>query len=327
MAYFLLIIGFIFLVKGADYFVSGSSAIAEYFNIPAFLIGLTVVAMGTSLPEAAISVTAAMSGANGIALGNAIGSNMFNVLVVLGVSAIIRECPVSRETLRFDYPVSVGAAALLVVIAGGLNPKNIKLKGNMISSFEGILLLAIFVLFMIVTVARATKKEMEALDIDYYGGDEEQTPKITLPKTIFFAVIGAIGVIFGGDMVVDSAVKIAGGWGIDEVLIGLTIVALGTSLPELVISIVAARKGATDIAVGNVVGSNIFNLLLVLGLSASINPIDVTIFSIYDLLILIGVSLLVLIPLLRRQVITKGWGLTMLLMYGAYLVYIITREM
>lgn len=346
MAYFLLIIGFVFLVKGADYFVSGSSAIAEYFNISAFIIGLTVVAMGTSLPEAAISVTAAMTGANGIALGNAIGSNMFNILVVLGVSAIIRECPVLRETLRFDYPLSIGVAALLVIMSGGLNLDNTKLGGNTISSFEGIILLAIFILFMIVTVARASKNEMHELEIDYYGGadvsdpaaciveegelvcaDEEASASKPLIKTLFLAVIGAIGVILGGDMVVDSAVKIAGGWGIDEVLIGLTIVALGTSLPELVISIVAARKGETDIAVGNVIGSNIFNLLLVLGLSATIHPIEVTIFSIYDLLILIAVSLIILIPLLRKQALTRNWGVVMLLMYGLYLTYIIMRAM
>ena len=252
MAYIILVAGFLLLVKGADIFVSGSSAIARYFNIPAFIIGLTVVAFGTSMPEAAISVTAALKGANGIAVGNALGSNLFNLLVVLGASALIRACPVSRETLRFEYPLSIIAVMLLLVMSGGFG-----MGSSSISRIDGIILLALFVIFMI----------------------------------------------------------------------GLTIVALGTSLPELVISVVAALKGETDIAVGNVIGSNIFNLLLVLGLSATIHPIGITILSIYDMIILIAVSLIVLIPLIKNKKLTRGWGVIMLIIYVAYLAYIIARTM
>lgn len=356
MVYFLLIIGFVFLVKGADLFVSGSSAIAEYFGIPTFIIGLTVVAFGTSMPEAAISVTAALTGANGIAVGNAIGSNIFNLLVVLGASAMIKECPVSRDTLRFEYPLSIVAAGLLLVMGLGAGTDGTLFNAGVVSRVDGLILLALFTGFMILTVKKAMRTQHRELIPDYYGGadigdpgacimeedgelicedmEAGETPEnsafdgsaISSPvAAVVKSVIGLVGIILGGDMVVDSATTIAEAFGIDEMLIGLTIVALGTSLPELVISIVAAIKGETDIAVGNVIGSNIFNLLLVLGLSTSIHPIAITMFSIYDLMILIAASLVVLIPLVRKQVVTRGWGVLMLLMYAAYLTYIIMR--
>lgn len=324
MAYILLIIGFILLVKGADIFVSGSSAIARYFSIPTFIIGLTVVAFGTSMPEAAISVTAALRGANGIAVGNALGSNMFNLLVVLGASSLIRECPVSGETLKFEYPVSVAAALLLLIMSSGMGA-----GGNVISRTDGLILLAVFVVFMAVTVKKALKIHREKLVPDYDGGDDTEDDgsddNMPLTKAVVYSAAGIGGIILGGDIVVDSAVSIAEAFGVDEILIGLTIVALGTSLPELVISVVAALRGETDIAVGNVIGSNIFNLLLVLGLSTFIHPISVTMLSIYDMIILIAVSLIILVPLARKQLLTRGWGAALLLMYGLYLAYIIAR--
>lgn len=317
MAYIILVAGFLLLVKGADIFVSGSSAIARYFNIPAFIIGLTVVAFGTSMPEAAISVTAALKGANGIAVGNALGSNLFNLLVVLGASALIRACPVSRETLRFEYPLSIIAVMLLLVMSGGFG-----MGSSSISRIDGIILLALFVIFMIVTVKKAKKTN------DPAGADEPAgESSMSLVRALIYSLAGIAGIIFGGDLVVDSAVTIARDFGIDEILIGLTIVALGASLPELVISVVAALKGETDIAVGNVIGSNIFNLLLVLGLSATIHPIGITILSIYDMIILIAVSLIVLIPLIKNKKLTRGWGVIMLIIYVAYLAYIIARTM
>ena len=335
MAYILLIIGFIFLVKGADLFVSGSSAIAEYFGIPTFIIGLTVVAFGTSMPEAAISVTAAVTGANGIAVGNAIGSNIFNILVVLGASSLIKECPVSRDTLRFEYPLSIATAGALLVMGLRAGADGSLFGTGIVSRVDGLVLLAVFIVFMMMTVKKAMKQHNREDIIDYCGGadvgnsgacvmEEEKTP---LLKSIIKSIIGLAGIVLGGDMVVESASSIAEAFGIDEILIGLTIVALGTSLPELVISIVAAVKGETDIAVGNVIGSNIFNILLVLGLSTTIHPIAITMFSIYDILILIGASLIVLIPLARKQVITRGWGVLLLLMYAGYLAYIIARTL
>lgn len=329
MAYILLIVGFIFLVKGADLFVSGSSSIAEYFGIPTFIIGLTVVAFGTSMPEAAISVTAALTGANGIAAGNAIGSNMFNLLVVLGVSAMIKECPVSRDTLRFEYPLSIVAAGVLLVMGLRVGADGSMFNAEVISRVDGLILLAIFIVFMVVTVKKAM--ETQICEEELEGVSESTVTNIdskgSIVKSVVISIVGLAGIVLGGDMVVESASSIAEAFGIDEVLIGLTIVALGTSLPELVISIVAAVKGETDIAVGNVIGSNIFNLLLVLGLSTAIHPILISMFSIYDLMILITASLIVLIPLARKQMLTRVWGVFMLLMYGGYLVYIIMRAM
>lgn len=333
MEYILLIIGFVFLVKGADLFVSGSSAIAERFGIPTFIIGLTVVAFGTSMPEAAISVTAAVTGANGIAVGNAIGSNLFNLLIVLGVSSMIKACPVTRDTLKFEYPLSIAAAGALLVMGLRTGADGTMFGAGIISRVDGLVLLVVFVIFMVVTVKKAMKSQNEEMVPDYYGGADVGDPgnrapeekKDPLLKSIIKSIIGLAGIVLGGDMVVESASSIAQAFGIDEILIGLTIVALGTSLPELVISIVAALKGETDIAVGNVIGSNIFNILLVLGLSTAIHPIAISMFSIYDILILIGASLIVLIPLARKQMVTRGWGALMLLMYTAYLTYIIIR--
>lgn len=335
MAYISLIIGFIFLVKGADFFVSGSSTIAEHFGIPTFIIGLTIVAFGTSMPEAAISVTAAMTGANGIAVGNAIGSNMFNLLIVLGASSLIKECPITRDTLRFEYPLSVAAAGALLVMGLRAGADGSMFGTGIVSRVDGLVLLTVFTVFMVMTVKKAMKQHNRENIIDYYGGADVGDPEIevieeerqSLIKSIIKSIIGLAGIVFGGDLVVDSATSIATAFGIDEILIGLTIVALGTSLPELVISIVAALKGETDIAVGNVIGSNIFNILLVLGLSTAIHPIAITMFSIYDILILIGASFIVLIPLARKQVITRGWGTLMVLLYAGYLAYIIARTL
>ena len=321
MVYILLVIGFVCLVKGADFFVSGSSAIARHFNIPAFIIGLTIVAFGTSMPEAAVSVTAAMKGANGIAVGNVMGSNMFNLLVVLGFSALIKACPVSKAMMKFEYPLSVIAAAVIMLMCIG--------KGQhalVLSRPDGIILLAIFTFFIVFTIKKVmSSKEETVLAAEDTPDEDEAEGAVSLPKSIVLSITGVAGIIVGGDLVVDCASDIAASFGIDDVLIGLTVVALGTSLPELVTSIVAAVKGETDIAVGNVVGSNLFNLLFVLGLSVTIHPIEVTMASIYDSAILIIVSIIAAVPMIRRQSLSRAWGILMLLMYGAYLTYIIMR--
>jgi len=318
MVYILLIIGFICLVKGADFFVSGSSAIAKYFSIPSFIIGLTIVAFGTSMPEAAVSVTAALKSANGIAVGNVLGSNMFNMLVVLGFSSLIKTCPVSKSTLRFEYPLSIVAAAVLL-------PMFFIGKGSVLflSRIDGIILLALFAFFIVKTF-RSVKASQTDLE-EKITSEEKQ--KISLPKSFIVSVIGIAGIIIGGDVVVDCATEIAASFGIDETLIGLTIVAMGTSLPELVTSVVAAFKGETDIAVGNVIGSNLFNLLFVLGISTVIHPITVTMYSVYDTVILIAVSLIAYIPMARKKELTKAPGALFLIMYAAYLAYIIMRTM
>lgn len=320
MVYILLIIGFICLVKGADFFVSGSSAIARHFNISTFIIGLTIVAFGTSLPEAAVSVTAAMKGANGIAVGNVLGSNIFNLLVVLGFSSIIKACPVTKSALRFEYPLSIIAAAVLIVLLTGIGEAALNL-----SRIDGVILALIFILFLIITTKKVLKSKDEIVDSD--DNDDSDEPEIPLPKGAVYSIIGVAGIIFGGDLVVDSATQIAQSFGIDETLIGLTVVALGTSLPELVTSVVAAIKGETDIAVGNVIGSNLFNILFVLSLSVIIHPIKVNIFTIYDAAILVAVSLIAYIPMLRKKSITRIWGILFLAMYAVYLFYIIARSL
>ncbi len=318
MVYILLVIGFICLVKGADFFVSGSSAIAKHFRIPSFIIGLTIVALGTSMPEAAVSITAALKGANGIAVGNVLGSNIFNLLIVLGFSALIKKCPVSKDTLRFEYPLSIIAAAVLLpMFFIGTSSELI------LSRIDGLILICIFVIFIIVTARSALAARNNIQETETV----EEKPNISLTKNFLVSVIGIAGIIIGGDVVVDCATEIAASFGIDETLIGLTIVAMGTSLPELVTSVVAAFKGETDIAVGNVIGSNIFNLLFVLGSSAFIHPITVTVYSVYDTIILIAVSFIALVPMATKKELTKAPGALFVIIYAAYLAYIIMRTM
>lgn len=314
MNYILLIVGFVLLVKGADFFVDGSSAIARYFKIPPLIIGLTIVAMGTSAPEAAVSITAAVGGQNGIAVGNVTGSNIFNLLIVLGACAIIKNCPVHRETLKEEFPLSIMAAILFLVFA------IVNLGGGSVlyfSRIEGIILLIIFALFIINMIRKALKNPS--------GYNMESQKSLSLPKGLAMSAIGLAGIVFGGDLVVDSASEIAVSFGINQTLIGLTVVALGTSLPELVTSMTAAMKGETDIALGNVIGSNIFNILLVLGLSVTIHPVSVEMVSIFDAVAVIAASIIVAIPCIIKKQITRGWGILFVFIYMIYMAYAIIR--
>lgn len=316
MNYILLIIGFVLLVKGADIFVDGSSAIAKYFRIPAFIIGLTIVAFGTSAPEAAVSITAAVTGQNGIAVGNVMGSNMFNLLVVLGACSLIKPCPVESSTLKSEYPLSIIAALLFIILA--LLPAGIGASSEdlVLSRVDGLILLALFAFFLITTIRKARSTPAEPIH-------EEKKP--SLGKGIILSICGLAGIIIGGQLVVNCASNIAASFGVSQTLIGLTIVAIGTSLPELVTSIAAAVKGETDIAVGNVIGSNLFNLLFVLSSSVVIHPVTVERVSIYDAAIVIVASLLAIIPALISRKIGRVWGVLFLVLYGAYTYYILVR--
>ena len=314
MDYILLIIGFVLLVKGADFFVDGSSSIAKHFKIPTMIIGLTIVAMGTSAPEAAVSITAALSGNNGIAVGNVLGSNVFNLLMVLGFASIIKACPVHKETIRDEFPLSIIAAVLFAVFAiigigGG--------SGSHFSRIEGVIFLVLFAWFIISMVRKALANPA--------SNSEDDIKEVSLPKSLILSVIGLAGIILGGDLVVDSASAIATSFGISDTLVGLTIVAIGTSLPEWVTSVTAALKGETDIAVGNVIGSNLFNILFVLGLSVTIHPVTVTMESVYDAVIVVAISIVVMIPCLKNKKITRGWGVLFMIIYAAYMTYIIMR--
>jgi cation:H+ antiporter len=313
MDYILLLIGFVLLVKGADIFVEGSSAIAKHFKIPAFIIGLTIVAMGTSAPEAAVSITAAIGGQNGIVAGNVLGSNLFNTLAVLGICALIKPCPVAPKIVKGEYPMSGLVTVLFIILAlttlGG--PEQLYF-----SRIDGIILLAAFTAFLIFTVKKAFSEDHH---------DEEEIKDISMVKSVIMVILGIAGIIIGGNFVVNSASAIAASFGISETLIGLTIVAIGTSLPELVTSVAAALKGHTDIAVGNVIGSNIFNLLFVMGLSTTIHPVSIEMLSIYDAAILTVVTMVTLIPCIRHKHITRLWGAIMTALYVIYMVYIIVR--
>ncbi len=305
---FLLVVGFVLLIKGADFFVEGSSAVAKMLKVPSIIIGLTIVAMGTSLPECAVSITASMTNNNALAVSNAIGSNIFNLMVVCGFCALFNPLAVEKSTLLKEFPFSVICAILLLV--GGY-------LGMELGRADGLILLAVFVCFLVWMVRSAMKARANASDEEYEA--------LPVWKCIVFIVGGIIAIKFGGDFVVDGASTIAAKVGLSQNLIGLTIVACGTSLPELVTSVVAARKNELDMALGNVIGSNIFNILFVLGIASTISPIAFITENIIDIVILTAMSLLVWIFGWTKKRLDKPEGIIMLLMYAAYLVYICIR--
>ena len=308
LSFIMLVVGFVLLVWGADKFVAGASALARRLGVSPLLVGLTIVAFGTSAPELAVSLTAALQGANEIAVGNVVGSNIFNLLVVAGLSAVVCPLVMDRTLLRRDWPLSVGAAILLLIfIAPDLT----------ISRIEGIILLVVFALVLGIQI-RAALKNRSAADEEE---DEVKMPPVMIGVNI---VLGLACIIIGGQLAVNGATGIARMFGLSETLIGLTIVAIGTSLPELVTSLVAARKGQNEIAMGNVIGSNIFNVLLILGVSATITPIPVLATSIIDAIVLIGISVVFYLPAMRGK-LGRFPGAVMVLCYVAYTAYLIMR--
>lgn len=322
LAFILLIVGFVLLVKGADIFVDGSSGIAKFLKIPSIVIGLTIVAFGTSAPEAAVSIIAGINGSNDIAVGNVIGSNMFNLLGVLGISALISPVRVDGQIIKKEFPFMLAATAVFAlaafdtVLGSG--------DSNMISRSEAFILLVLMGIFLysVITFALRSRKENESSE-----NDPESDPKKpkSLLKCIVFTVLGLAGIVFGGQLVVDNASKIAQQFGMSETLVGLTIVAVGTSLPELVTSIVAARKGESDIAIGNVVGSNVFNILFVLAASAAITPMNINSQGLTDLLILLGISILAYVFCITNKKINRIEGGVLTAMYAGYMAFAIIR--
>ena len=317
----ILIVGFAALVKGADFFVDGSSALARTFKVPGVIIGLTIVALGTSAPELAVSTSAAIQGANEIALSNVVGSNIFNLLMVLGVCAIIRPIPIEKAILKRDFPLSIiVTAALFGVLAIPLFTGKAQWTAPVstvvseVSRPIGIGLLVIFAAYMAFLIYVSRKNPTE----------EDVTENIPVWKSLLLILIGLACIVIGGQLVVENAKNIAAAFGMSETLIGLTVVALGTSLPELVTSIVAARKGEHGMAVGNVVGSNIFNLMFILGISSTIHPVAVNLASVTDLAILVVVSAVVFIFSLTKK-INRIEGAVMVLMYICTMVYAIVR--
>lgn len=318
---FLLILGFAGLIKGADFFVDGSSALAKIFKVPGVIIGLTIVAMGTSAPELAVSTSAAIQGANEIALSNVVGSNIFNLLAVLGVCALICPIPIEKSIVKRDFPFSILiTVGLFVAVAIGLfsgfdfSGTAMSENVGMISRPVGIVLLVVFAGYIGTLIVLAKRN----------AANEETGRKMPVWKCILLIVGGLACIIIGGQLVVENAKGIAAALGMSETLIGLTIVAVGTSLPELVTSIVASRKGENGLAVGNVIGSNIFNILFILGVSATIHPIAVNYASVIDLLILIVVSVVTLVFSLTKK-ISRPEGAVMILLYAATVGFAIVR--
>lgn len=307
-----LVIGFLLLVKGADFFVEGASDIARKLGIPSIVIGLTIVALGTSLPELAVSVTAALKGSNDIALGNVTGSNIMNLLVVVGLAAVIQPVAVKRSVLRRDYVMML----LMTLLMLGTVAEGFWNSGNgAISRLDGSVLLGVTAGYMYCLICTAVRDRV----VEQFGITRP------LPLSLLFCVGGAAAIIGGGQMVVNSATDLAYRIGMSESLVGLTIVAIGTSLPELVTSVVAAKKGESEIALGNVLGSNILNIGFILGTSGVIHPIGVGMENIYDILILIGLTIVFFFPLWRKERVSRLTGIIMLGCYLGYMVYIIVR--
>ena len=305
MDFLLLLVGFVLLIKGADYFVEGSSSLAKIMKIPAVIIGLTIVAMGTSAPEASVSINAALAGNNDIAISNVIGSNIFNGMVVVGVCAIMQKFAVNLEIAKRDLPINILISILLCFMIA---------DGNL-SRLEGIILLIGMVIFIGLMVMSALKNREE--------GDDIKT--LSLPLSLVYIVGGLIAVVFGGDLVVDSATAIATMFGLSQNFIGLTIVAVGTSLPELVTSIVATRKGESGLALGNAVGSNIFNILFILGFSGVISPLTVLAESLVDGIIMVATGMLLYIFAKTKHEMNKVEGIICVLVYVAYTIFLFVR--
>lgn len=311
MEYLLLVAGFVLLVKGADFFVEGSSSVAKLLHIPSVIIGLTIVAFGTSAPELAVSISASLSGSNDIAVGNVIGSNIFNLLMVVGVCGIILPMKIDKSILYGDFLFSIAAEAVMLALF---------FFDCRLGRLDGILLLAMFGYFLFKTVKNTLASRAAGIN-----GEEEEIRVFNPWLSVLFIFGGMAAIVIGGNLVVDSASAIAASFGMTETLIGLTIVAFGTSLPELVTSIVASRKGENELALGNVIGSNLFNVLFVLATSCTISPMKVDRLSIFDGCFLIAVSILTWGLAKRNYEIGRKEGILMTALYIVYAVYIIAR--
>lgn len=319
----LLAVGFAFLVKGADFFVEGSSSIAKKLKVPPIIIGLTIVAMGTSLPETAVSVTASLVQNNELAVSNVVGSNIFNLMFVIGVCSILTPIMVQKATVVRDIPLSLGCALVLLVLGiSGLGDK----AGMTLGHADGVIFLIVFAGYIFTMVRSAMKARAAGQKVEIEGVEEcDNMKELSYGKSILFLIVGAAAIAFGGDLTVDTASRIAIELGMSQTLVGLTIVSIGTSLPELVTSVVAARKNEVDMAVGNAVGSNIFNILMVLGISSAISPVALIWENIIDIVLLMVFSVMVWIFAGTRKKIERKEGIIMVVVYLVYCAYIIAR--
>ncbi|MGN0396015.1 MAG: calcium/sodium antiporter [Coprococcus sp.] len=306
----LLIIGFVFLIKGADLFVDGASKIAVKCNIPEMIVGLTIVALGTSAPEAAISIKAAFSNDAGMTVGNVLGSNILNVLLILGISSLFAALPIKKNTLRIDIPVVIIISVLMLCLG---------YFDGTLGRIDGVIFYVILIAFIIYLVISAKKGSSDSETI-------KVTEKDTTLKLILFIILGAALIVVGSNFTVNAASAIALKCGMTERLIGLTIVAFGTSLPELVTSCTAAKKGQTDIAIGNIVGSNIFNILFVAGTTTLITPVTFEKDFLIDGIVAAASAVLLFVCCLKNKKLTKTGGIVMLVCYAAYFAFIMYKN-
>ncbi|MFS0674658.1 calcium/sodium antiporter [Ornithinibacillus sp. 179-J 7C1 HS] len=317
MEYILLLIGFLLLIKGADFFVSGSSNIAKLLRVPPILIGLTIVAFGTSSPEATVSIIASLEGSADVSLGNVVGSNIFNLSLVVGVAAFIFPLKVETETILKEIPFTLLASGALLILMSDFALQG--LDSNLLTRSDGLIFLLFLSIFMYYIIELGLKNRKE--------NTSEAIPKdLKWGKNIIFTLIGLGMIVVGGDLVVDNGTVIAYSLGMSETLVGLTIIAIGTSLPELVTSISAALKKESEIALGNIVGSNIFNVLFVLGASAVISPLPINDKVFTDVVIMIALTFVLLLFSVTHYKVGKKEGLLLALSYVVYMIYIIVRN-
>ena len=308
LQFVLLVVGFVMLIKGADWFVEGASKVADRFGIPQIVIGLTIVAMGTSLPEAAVSISAALKESADITIGNVVGSNIMNVLVILGLTSVIRAVAVKKNTIRYEMPFTIGVTVVLAVMG---------LLDNQVGRLEGVILW-VFMLLYLAYLVWVSKTDKDAIEEVAQAGEKE-----SILKMVIMILVGAGMIVWGSDITVDAATAIGKSFGMSERLVGLTIVAFGTSLPELVTSCTAAVKGKADIAVGNIVGSNIFNILFVVGTTALITPVPYSANFMIDSIVAVAAMVLLLVCVIPRKQLGRVGGILMLLGYAGYFVYLI----
>ena len=311
----LLIIGMILLIKGADWFVEGASAIAKALKIPSLVIGLTLVSIGTSMPEFSVSLTSSLSGNIDMSFGNVIGSNIFNTFVVIGVSAIIVPLVVSKQMQKYDLPILMGIYLLLALFSFVITPGTINV-------IESIILFSLTIIYTIFLILRSKGQQV----------NEENSNRKQRKwwVNLILVAIGIAGIILGGKLVVNNASKIAIALGMSEMLVGLTIVAIGTSLPELVTSIVAAKKGENDIAVGNAIGSCLFNIVLILGFCSILEPyvVNVSNFNtLIDVIVMLASAIIVFVFSIKSKKINRWQGIVMVLIYVVYFTYIVLRDL
>lgn len=307
-----LVIGFVMLVKGADWFVEGASKVAEKFGIPQLVIGLTIVAIGTSLPEAAVSTSAALKGSAEITIGNVVGSNIMNVLLILGITSVISPLAVQRSTVKYELPMVIGATVLLAFFG---------LTDGTVGRIDGLVLLAGMVLYLLYLLRMARKGQ--TVPVEEAQEQEKEGKKDSMLKLILLILIGGVMIVWGSDITVNAATALARIFGMSERLIGLTIVAFGTSLPELVTSATAAIKGKADIAVGNIVGSNLFNILFVVGIAAVITPVVYQPVFLVDTIVCIATAVLLWLCVIRKQKLQRHGGVILLACYAGYFFYLI----